>query len=257
MITKTRQNLGFEGAPQFIRVQFPLILGWALTVHKVQGMTLERAYIVLNENFFASGQAYVALSRVKSIENLHLLEYDKNAIILDDYYRDLIKWMTSVNIIRDQDDGDARECPYPVKKKDDAKIKQCKRKSTEPIVEPAQHQMLPKKPKKLTKPTLVEHHLSPILPEIDGYYAQLRVDLNDTKQTFLANSQLFDRIINELRLLPVQQDNLSYCNDGFLQSQLHPLMQTYLAASTTLGDGNRFYSIWKLISTKRENTTIA
>ncbi len=35
-------------------------------------------------------------------------------------------------------------------------------------------------------------------------------------------------------------------------------MQTYLAASTTLGDGNcLFYSIWKLISTKRENKTIA
>ena len=61
-----------------------------------------------------------------------------------------------------------------------------------------------------------------------------------------------------MRLLPVQQDNLSYCNNGFLQSQLHPLMQTYLAASTTFGDGNcLFYSIRKLISTKQENTTIA
>ncbi len=101
LITKARQNLGFKGcSAQFIQTQFPLILGWALTVHKVQGMTLERAYLQLNDSFFASGQAYVALSRVKTIENLHLLEYDRSAIYLEDYYRSLINWTKSVNLIR-------------------------------------------------------------------------------------------------------------------------------------------------------------
>ncbi|MEL7401761.1 MAG: hypothetical protein AAFN68_14485, partial [Pseudomonadota bacterium] len=42
-----------------VHQQFPLILGWALMVHRVQGMMLDGAYVQLDLTFFASGQAFV------------------------------------------------------------------------------------------------------------------------------------------------------------------------------------------------------
>jgi ATP-dependent DNA helicase PIF1 len=52
--------------------QIPLILAYALTVHKTQGMTLDK--IVLNPGFFADGHAYVAFSRVKNLQGIYLNE---------------------------------------------------------------------------------------------------------------------------------------------------------------------------------------
>lgn len=52
--------------------QIPLILGWAVTIHKAQGLTLADVRIDLGWGTFASGQLYVALSRAKSLEGLSL-----------------------------------------------------------------------------------------------------------------------------------------------------------------------------------------
>lgn len=58
------------------RQQIPLILAYAVTIHKCQGATLDSALIDIGSSTFERGQAYVALSRVKSLDSLYLYDLD-------------------------------------------------------------------------------------------------------------------------------------------------------------------------------------
>lgn len=71
-------------AMSYVYQQLPLQLGWAMTIHKSQGMSIDRAEIDLGDSVFSKGQAYVALSRLRSFNGLALISFSKAAIKADD-----------------------------------------------------------------------------------------------------------------------------------------------------------------------------
>jgi ATP-dependent DNA helicase PIF1 len=65
------------------RRQIPLILGYAITIHRSQGSSLDYVEIDLGDDIFASGQFYVALSRVRTLEGLSITSLSTKGLISD------------------------------------------------------------------------------------------------------------------------------------------------------------------------------
>jgi ATP-dependent DNA helicase PIF1 len=82
--------------------QIPLILAWALTIHKAQGASLDCAEIDVGNSIFECGQTYVALSRLKSLEGLYLTSFNPSRIRINkkvkEFYENLNNTDTEIEI---------------------------------------------------------------------------------------------------------------------------------------------------------------
>lgn len=79
------------------RHQVPLILAWALSIHKSQGQTIQRVKVDLGR-VFEKGQSYVALSRAATIEGLQVLRFDPKKVplpLLLSAFVHVLPWLTS------------------------------------------------------------------------------------------------------------------------------------------------------------------
>ena len=82
--------------------QVPLILAWALTIHKSQGATLDAAEIDIGSDIFECGQTYVALSRVKSLDGLYLTSFDINKIRINKKVKDFYDSLSNYHKTKEQ-----------------------------------------------------------------------------------------------------------------------------------------------------------
>jgi ATP-dependent DNA helicase PIF1 len=69
-----------ENKDNITKRQIPLIHAWAITIHKAQGMSLEYIQTDIGKSIFEYGQAYVVLSRIKTLEGLSLIDIDYSKI---------------------------------------------------------------------------------------------------------------------------------------------------------------------------------
>lgn len=98
-----------EGRTEASRSQVPLILAWALSIHKSQGQTLEWVKVDL-ARVFERGQAYVALSRAVRMEGLQVLGFEKSKIMVHPKVIQFYSGLVSALDVKDEDFGeDVRE----------------------------------------------------------------------------------------------------------------------------------------------------
>ena len=91
-LTEEKWTVHLGGGNMATRRQLPVKLAWAISIHKSQGMTLDCIEMTLSR-VLEDGQAYVALSRARSIDSLRVRDFNSSCVHADhevlEYYRTL------------------------------------------------------------------------------------------------------------------------------------------------------------------------
>jgi ATP-dependent DNA helicase PIF1 len=96
-ITKTigSHSWALEDYDFISRAQIPLKLAYALTIHKCQGASVDSSLVDIGSGIFEFGQAYVALSRCRSIEGLYVYDFNPNSFKVHtkvkEFYENLVR----------------------------------------------------------------------------------------------------------------------------------------------------------------------
>ena len=98
-VTISKQLFEYQDEDVIInRTQIPLILAWSLTIHKIQGCTLDTCVMDLGSSIFENSMSYVALSRVKSLDGLYLSDFDPKKIKANNDVKKYYKRFLIINV---------------------------------------------------------------------------------------------------------------------------------------------------------------
>lgn len=98
-----------EGKVMASRTQVPLILAWALSIHKSQGQTLEWVKVDLAKTF-EKGQAYVAISRAVSLEGLQVLNFFPARVMV---HQKVVEFYDSLDVVLRKDRSEIARAKAP------------------------------------------------------------------------------------------------------------------------------------------------
>lgn len=158
------------------RLQYPLKYGWACTTHACQGYTLELALLDIGSSIFSNSQAYVALSRVRSLQSLYILNFDETRIRANsralDFYatKSIPKISAPTSSTSSSSKKRAREADGGKQEKQERKTRQKKESST----------------KKSTKEKKASSSKKKAAEKEPGQYSLLAKDLCDSKTVLSA-----------------------------------------------------------------------
>ena len=79
-------------------IQFPMLAGYSCAVHGTQGCSYDHVWVDMVA-FFAAPHTYVVLSRARSLEGLFIVNYRRDAFVLDPYYVQLWNWFVATNVL--------------------------------------------------------------------------------------------------------------------------------------------------------------
>ena len=269
------------------RKQFPLILAYAVTIHKCQGLSLDSAIIDLSEQVFSPGMAYVALSRVRSLSGVHLIAFDPNSVMVSNkclhevnrLRRLYTKYLPLYNLscVLEPKKGTKRKLSgtaHPDEPKPKKGVLACKTVATKPPTkrkrtDSSKSQPAPHKKPKLDKqlPTLASLPPNPGVRQLQQAISTAlgqspllilhqisRLPIAGLTRAVTQHAQTLNAVVNILNDMPMQfaESNPHLSRDMTAALQCHPLLLESYKPVVTGKDGNCLYNALSLLLTSSQ-----